>query len=198
VAALLILLAQSLYALPGPLPPPDEAQAARIAQAIADLRGPERERAVRALALAGRPALAAVVARLNEADAAERVLLLTAVGRLPESRKLREQARRDPAPAVRALADPPAREPGTLAQLAARYIDLLALTRNSKREELTRPLYELEPKIARPRDQYEAMRSYLGDEETDAAVQGAPAPRPCARAASSPISPTRSSSPTSA
>jgi len=172
VAALLILLAQSLYALPGPLPPPDEAQAARIAQAIADLRGPERERAVRALALAGRPALAAVVARLNEADAAERVLLLTAVGRLPESRTLREQARRDPAPAVRALADPPAREPGTLAQLAARYIDLLALTRNSKREELTRPLYELEPKIARPRDQYEAMRSYLGDEETDAAVQG--------------------------
>jgi hypothetical protein len=169
VPALLILL--SLYALPGELPAPSEAQGKRIERAIAGLRGDQRERAVRELALIGRPALRAIVARLNEADAAERVLLLTATMRLPEGKTLVEQARKDPAPEVRAVADPPAPEPRSLAQLAARYIDLLALTRNAKREDVTRPLYELEPRIARPKDHYDAMRAYLGDEEMDRAVQ---------------------------
>jgi hypothetical protein len=172
VIALLILLAAPLYSLPKELPQPDAAQAKRIERALADLRGTARERGAREIALVGRPALRAVVARLNEADSAERVLLLTAVGRLPEMSFLIEQARKDPAPEVRALADPPDREPRSLAQLAARYIDLLALTRNAKREDVTRPLYELKPRIARPKDQYDAMRAYLGDEEMDRAVQG--------------------------
>jgi hypothetical protein len=203
VAALLILLAQSLYALPGELPAPSEAEAKRIERALRDLRGEERERGVRELALLGRSALRAVVARLNQANSAERILLLTAVGRLPESTTLIQQARKDPAPEVRALADPPGREPRSLAQLAARYIDLLALTRNAKREDVTRPLYELKPRIARPKDQYDAMRAYLGDEEMDRAVQGeydssrAPVRQLCGAARSSPTSPIRFSSPTS-
>ena len=96
--ALLILL--SLYALPGELPVPSEAQNKRIERAIAGLRGDQRERAVRELALIGRPALRAIVARLNEADPAERVLLLTSTMRLHSSTRTSETGPMDMIPAL--------------------------------------------------------------------------------------------------
>ncbi|MHC4955458.1 MAG: hypothetical protein ACYTGZ_16520, partial [Planctomycetota bacterium] len=172
---LVCLLAGALYALPdgAAAPAPDEGQKKRIETALLALRGEDpgaREVAVRDIALIGAPALPRVVARLNEADASERVLLLTAVSRLSGARSLLEQAARDPDPAVRALVAPPKREPESLTRLASRYIDLLAMTRNAKRKKVTSHMKGLKPKLARPDEEYEWMQRRLGDERMDRAI----------------------------
>jgi len=169
-------LAAALYALPeGYAPPtPDAAQQGRIERAMGDLRGQDlqrRERAARDLALIGEPALPTVVARLNQAGSSERALLLTAVARLSAARSLLDQAKRDPDPAVRAAASPPQREPVGLARLAARYIDLVAMTRSTHRKEFTGQLKGLEPGLSRSDEQYERLRERLGDERMDSAIQ---------------------------
>lgn len=178
IAALLILFAQPAapYALPEgtSITAPTAVQQVRIERALTALQGREpgpRERAVREIALIGAPSLPAVVVRLNAGDRAERALLLTAIARLPEARRLLEQARGDPAAIVRAAVDAPHQAPRSLAQLAARFVDLLALTRNAKREEITAQLQGLKPGLARTKEQYDAMRRYLGDDEVDRAIR---------------------------
>ena len=171
---LIWLLAGALYALPQAPPAPDAAQSARIDDALAAVQGADlvkRQTAVRELALVGEPALARVVGRLNSADAAERVLLLTAVSRLDFAKPLLEQARRDADPAVRALVSPPRRKPESLARLSARYIDLLAVSRSAKRKELTAQLKGLKPVIVRPGSQYDLMRQHRGDERLDRVIE---------------------------
>jgi len=170
------LVAAALYALPdGYLPTaPDAPHQARIERALGELRGHDlqkRERAVRDLALIGEPALPAIVARLNSAGSSERALLLTAVARLSAARSLMDQALRDPDPAVRAVASPPQREPEGLARLAARYIDIVALTRDINRKEFTGHFRGLKPKLARSESQYELLRERMGDESMDSAMQ---------------------------
>ncbi|MEM8884348.1 MAG: hypothetical protein AAGD14_09780 [Planctomycetota bacterium] len=159
-AVLALLLAGSLYALPdGAAPPaPTPAQATRIEQALAELQKPA---SVRTLALIGRAALPAVVERLNEADASDRVLLLHAVSRLPEAKTLLEQATRDPDPTVRASLRPPTRARLSLARLAARYVGLLVLLDN--------PAYEVVKPEPEP-PSYELRRRHMGDEVMDRAV----------------------------
>lgn len=169
-------LAAALYVLPDGYAPvaPDARQKARIERALTDLRGHDlqkRERAARDLALVGEPALPAVVKRLNEAGSSERVLLLMSVTRLADARSLIEQARRDPDPAVQAVALPPRREPQKLARLAARYIDLVVLTRETDRKAFAAQLKGLKPDLVRPEEQYEQLRERLGDRSMDSAMQ---------------------------
>lgn len=167
------LLAGALYTLPQGAAAPDAAQTTRIDRAIeaiggADLR--RRQTAVRELALIGEPVLARVVERLNRGDASERALLLTALSRLPAARPLLDQARRDPDPAVRAIVSPARREPESLARLSARYIDLLATSRDAKRKQVTEQLKGLKPVITRPGSQYDLMRKHRGDRRLDRAL----------------------------
>jgi len=173
---LALLLAAALYSLPGDYAPPapDSAQQARIERALAAAHGTDlakREHAARDLALIGESALPAVVARLNKADSAERVLLLTAIARLAAAQPVLDQARRDPAAAVRAVASPPQREPETLSRLAARYIDLVVMARETNRKEFTGHLKGLDPELTRSEEQYERLRERLGDEKMDGAIQ---------------------------
>ena len=126
---ILVVLLAATYVLPdAPGPAPDAAQAARLARALASIRsGDDADAGVREIALLGEVALPAVVARLNEAGAGERLLLLAAVSRMDRAAPLLEQARDDAHPAVRAWADrgrPRPRPP--LRTLAARYLDGLA------------------------------------------------------------------------
>ena len=170
------LLAAALYALPDGYVPvvPDAGQQARLDRALTELRGHDlskRERAARDLALIGDPALPAIVARLNQAGSAERVALLMSIARLPAAAPVIEQAQRDPDPAVRASTSPPKREPEKLARLAARYIDLVALTGETNRKEFAGQLKGLTPELVRPEEQYEQLRERLGDQQMDGAIQ---------------------------
>ncbi len=128
------------YELPdvAALPQPAPAQQQRIVAALAALRDGTRddvEAAVRDLALVGAPALRAIVARLNEADARERLLLLTAVRPLPLAAPLLKQALSDSSPAVRAWVAPPPRPPATsLKRLAHEYLKALAVVEEAKRK----------------------------------------------------------------
>jgi len=129
-AKLLLLLAVA-YELPdlGQIPPPDAGRAARIESALKNLRSGEHvDAAVRDLALCGEVALPAIVKRLNEAEAGERLLLLAAASPMARAAPLLAQAREDPHRAVRAWARGAPREPDPpLRDLAERYLDLLAV-----------------------------------------------------------------------
>ena len=103
--AVAVLLLAGTYSLPdaGGIPAPDAAQQARIASALRILETRDwetGENAVRELALVGEVALPSIAARLNEAEAGERLMLLAAVRRMARGRPLLDQARRDPHPAV--------------------------------------------------------------------------------------------------
>lgn len=141
-----VLLLAGIYDLPdaGAIPAPTDAQQARITRALQVLRESEwesGESAVRDLALVGEVALPAVVRRLNEAEAGERLMLLVAVSRMPRARPLLEQARRDPHAAVRAWASGPPPRPATdLRELANRYLDLLALAEEKLRDDADKDL----------------------------------------------------------
>jgi len=148
VFGFLVLLA-GLYVLPDGCPEPDAAQRARIENALATLRAVEGEgvdAAVRDLALVGDAAVPFVVARLNEAPAEERLLLLAAVRRTPKGAALLAQARQDPHAAVRAWAiGPPPPPPPDLRLLAGRYLELLALAEVKLRDEADEDLARLKP-----------------------------------------------------
>lgn len=147
-----VLLLAGIYDLPdaGGIPAPTPAQQARITRALQVLKGSDweaGESAVRDLALVGEAALPAVVARLNEAEASERLMLLAAVGRTERGPRLLEQARRDPHAAVRAWASGPPPRPATdLRELANRYLDLLALAEGKLRDDVDKDLKQVEDK----------------------------------------------------
>jgi hypothetical protein len=138
--AVAVLLLAGTYSLPdaGGIPAPDAAQQARITSALRILETRDwetGESAVRELALVGEVALPSIAARLNEAEAGERLMLLAAVRRMARGRPLLDQARRDPHPAVRAwVSGPPPREKTDLRRLANRYLDLLALAEKKLRD----------------------------------------------------------------
>lgn len=163
------LLLAAVYSLPDGQnqPAPDPAQQARIVRALETIRKGEGESAdfaVRDLALVGEPALPIVVARLNEAPANERLLLLAAVRRIPRAAALLEQAAKDPSPAVRAWVQrPPAHKPQDLRYLAARYLDLLALAEEKRRVDADRDLEGLVPRVGHPMETFEPARERMRD-----------------------------------
>ncbi|MCZ6574157.1 MAG: hypothetical protein O7C98_13445 [Planctomycetota bacterium] len=135
--ALLLLLATTLYELPGaPLPEPAPEVRLRVEAALVRLRQgreEEVERAVRELAFAGEPALGLVLKRLNEAGPGERLLLLVSMSRVPRAAPLLERARSDPSAPVRAWFAPLVTEPTPpLKELAARYIKFLSIAEKEK------------------------------------------------------------------
>jgi len=148
--AVAVLLLAGTYSLPdaGGIPAPDAAQQARIASALRILETRDwetGENAVRELALVGEVALPSIAARLNEAEAGERLMLLAAVRRMARGRPLLDQARRDPHPAVRAwVSGPPPREKTDLRRLANRYLDLLALAEKNLRDTVDKDLKRVE------------------------------------------------------
>lgn len=138
----LVFLLAGLYEMPDVqgLAAPDAVQTRRLDAALATIRtgaDDDVDRAVREIALIGEVALPAVVARLNEAGGAERLLLLAAVRKMPRAAPLLAQARSDPHPAVRAyVTGPPPRAPVDLRLLARRYLDALALAEEKLRKKV--------------------------------------------------------------
>ncbi|MHC4931856.1 MAG: hypothetical protein ACYTGV_06675 [Planctomycetota bacterium] len=171
------LLLASLYSLPDglELPAPDADTRVRIEEAMTLVRrgdGAEAERAVRALALVGEAALPAIVRRLNEAQPGERLLLLSAVSRMPRAASLLEQASRDPSPAIRAWrSGPPARDPESLKYLAARYLDLLALAEEKSRIDAEQDLQGLDPRVGRPTESFDSIRKRMRDRALADSIQ---------------------------
>jgi len=168
---LLPLLLAAAYGLPdiGQIPAPDPAHATRIDRALKAIRtgeGTDVDVAVRDLALCGDVALPAIVKRLNEAGAGERLLLLAAASPMARAAPLLEQAREDPHPAVRAWArgaprdhDPPLRD------LAERYLDLLAVVEQrayGKAEEDLKPLGD---RLGHRPDTLEVLRRRMQDKD---------------------------------
>ncbi len=170
-----ILLFAATYVLPdAPLPAPDKAQQQRIVDALAQIRiGSDlADRAIRDLALVGDGALPAIVVRLNEAGAGERLLLLAAVSRMPHGRSLLKQARKDESPAIRAwLAAPPPRDATDLQQLAASYLDLLALAEEKRRIDVDKDLNGLEPVVGRPMATFSGVRKRMRDRKLADQIQ---------------------------
>jgi len=174
---LLPLLLAGLYSLPGvdEIPAPDAPQAAAIAKALATIRTEEGEavdRAVRELALAGEAALPAIVARLNEAGAGERLLLLAAASPTARAAPLLEQAREDPHPAVRAWASgpPPGRTP-PLRELATRYLDLLAVGDPRLYDKAAEDLQRFDDRLGQPPTTLDAQRQRMKDQVHAAIMQ---------------------------
>ncbi|MHC4340677.1 MAG: hypothetical protein ACYSX0_10770 [Planctomycetota bacterium] len=171
------LLLASLYSLPDGLeiPAPAADAQVRIDEAMALVRrgdGAEAERAVRALALVGEAALPAIVRRLNEAQPGERLLLLSAVSRMPRAEILLEQAGRDPSRAIRVWrSGPPAREPESLKYLAARYLDLLALAEEKSRIDADQDLQGLDPRVGRPTESFDSIRKRMRDRALADSIQ---------------------------
>lgn len=174
---LLPLLLAAAYGLPdiGQIPPPDAARQARIEKALAVLRtgeGKGIDAAVRDLALCGEAALPAIVKRLNEAGAGERLLLLAAASPMASAAALLEQARADPHPAVRAWAQGPprGREPA-LRDLAQRYLDLLAVAERRLYADADDDLKRLEDRLGQPADTLETLRRRMEDKDVQNAVR---------------------------
>ncbi|MCK6461711.1 MAG: hypothetical protein L6Q95_17650, partial [Planctomycetes bacterium] len=170
---LLLLVAYELPDLEG-IPAPEAPRASRIEKALATIRtgaGAEVDAAVRDLALCGETALPAIVRRLGEAPAGERLLLLAAASPIKRAAPLLAQAREDPHPAVRAWAtgaprekDPPLRE------LAEAYLDLLAVAEQRLYGRAEEDLKALDNPPRRREDSLEVRRRRFREDKELAAI----------------------------
>ncbi|HEX5138002.1 MAG TPA: hypothetical protein VFY93_13585, partial [Planctomycetota bacterium] len=176
---LLPLLLLVAYELPDleKIPAPDAPHASRIEKALATIRtgeGPEVDVAVRDLALCGECALGAIVRRLGEAPAGERLLLLAAASPMPRAAPLLEQARADEHPAVRAWAGPAKREKDPpLREIAEAYLDLLAVAEQRLYGDADEDLRPLRDRIERREDSFEVRRRrFREDKELQEVLRG--------------------------
>ncbi len=165
---LLLLLAYELPDLAG-IPAPEAPRASRIERALATIRtgeGSEVDVAVRDLALCGETALPAIVRRLGEAQAGERLLLLAAAAPMARAAPLLVQARDDPHPAVRAWATGAAREKDPpLREIAESYLDLCAVAEQRLYGRAEDDLKGLENPIRRREDSLEVRRRRFKDDK---------------------------------
>jgi hypothetical protein len=177
MGVLLPILLLVAYELPdlGQIPAPEAPRASRIERALATIRtgeGPEVDAAVRDLALCGETALPAIVRRLGEAPAGERLLLLAAASPMARAAPLLEQARVDAHPAVRAWATGAPRDPHPpLRDLAERYLDLLAVVEQRAYDKADDDLKPLADPLGRRPESLEVQRRRMKDKDLAAVLR---------------------------